>query len=40
MCTRPKLRASRSTKSEPLKAARETLWSAPATIWRRIVSAA
>ena len=29
-----------STKSEPLKAARETFWSARTRIWRRIVSAA
>ena len=28
-----------STKSEPLKAARETFWSATARIWRKIVSA-
>ena len=44
MSTRPKLRAfgapSPSTKSEPPKAARETFWSAPTRIWRRIVSAA
>ena len=44
MSTRPACRTfgapSPSTKSEPLKAARETFWSAPARIWRRIVSAA